>query len=146
MIALAGQLAFSASTSRRRASARLAVGVLSLALALGSPLCHAALSAAPFAHDSLIDSLSLDRGPGQSLGVGRTNDKDDVCCHLLAMREHATGKSPALLPHRTSTSPLSAPSLLAWVYRIPLAHTMRSLHRVSLLATPLERFTDKLVL
>lgn len=146
MIALARQLAFSASTSRRRASARLAVGVLSLALALGSPLCHAALSAAPFAHDRLIDSPSSDRGPGQSLGVGQSNERGDACCHPFAMRDDATGKSPALLPHLGSASPLSASSIPAWVYRVPQAYMAPSLRRVPLRNTPLERFTDKLVL
>jgi len=145
MIALAGQFAFSTCAVRRRVSARLSVAILSLALALGAPLCHAALGA-PLTHDSLIDSLSWDRGPGQSLGIGQTNDRDDACCHPFAMREDATGKSPTLLPHRGSASPLSASSIPAWVYRIPQAYTTPSLYRVPLLTTPLERFTDKLVL
>lgn len=145
MTVLAGQVAFSASTSRRRVSAQVSAGVLSLALALGSPLCQAAHSVVP-AHDGDIGWVSPERESGQSLGVDQTERRDNVCCHLLAMREDATGKSPMLLPQGTFTSALLGPSLASWVYLVPVTRAVQSMHRIPPPTTPLERFTDKLVL
>ena len=143
MTALAGQRGFSARTVRGRVSARLSVGILSLALALGVPLCQAAHSVVSAHHDDDSSLGSPDRETGQSLGVGQNSHNDDVCCHLSA-RESAIGKSPALLPHRTSASLPSAPPLSP-VF-VPVAYTLPSIHHIPPLTTPLARFTDKLVL
>jgi hypothetical protein len=142
MTALAGQFAFSAATPWRRVSAQVSTGILSLALTLGSPLCKAAHSA----HDGAIGSLA-DR-PSQpllSVAVGETPEKVGICCHLSVAREDATGKSLAL-PQRGFTSALLAPTRVSWTYLVPLAHAARSMHRIPPPATPLARFTDKLVL
>jgi hypothetical protein len=144
MTARAGRFALSASTFRRRVSAQVSAGMLSLALALVSPLCQAAHGALPVAHDGVIGSVSP--YPGPSLAVSGSGQKDGACCHLLVAREDATGKSSVLLSQRTFTSALLAPSLASWVYLVPVAHAVRSMHRIPPPTTPLEQLTDKLVL
>jgi hypothetical protein len=143
MTALAGRFAFFAAALPRRVAAQLSAGVLSLALALGSPLCQAAHSG----HDGTIDWVA-DR-PSQpllSVAVGETHEKVGTCCHLSVAREDATGKSLAL-PQRGFTSALLAPTRVSWTYLVPLvAYAVRSMHRIPPPAPPLARLTDKLVL
>jgi hypothetical protein len=140
MTALAGQFAFSAAALPRRVSAQLSASVLSLALALGSPLCQAAHSGHDGAIDSVVDRASQ---PLLSVAVGGTSER---CCHLAVAREDATGKSLAL-PQRGFTSALLAPPRVSWTYLVPLvAYAVRSTHRIPPPAPPLARLTDKLVL
>ena len=139
MTALAGQFAFSAAALRRRVSAQLSASVLSLALALGSPLCQAAHSAHEGAIGSVVDRASQ---PLLSVAVGGT---PEICCHLAVAREDATGKSLALL-QRGFTSALLAPTRVSWTYLVPLVAYAVPMHRIPPPAAPLARFTDKLVL
>lgn len=145
MTALAGEFTFSAAALRRRVAAQLSASVLALTLALGSPLCQAAHSVLPVADDGVIGSALRGWAPEPSLSVSEAGETDGACCHLSLAREDATGKSLAL-PQRGFTSALSTPSPASWAYRIPVAHAVRSMHRIPPLTTPLARFTDKLVL
>jgi hypothetical protein len=146
MTAHAGQFAFSVATFRRRVSAQVSAGVLSMVLVLGSPLCQAGHGASPVAHDGAIDTVSPYRGSVQSLAVSGSGHKDGACCHQLVARGDAIAKSSVLSPEPTFTSALLAPSLASSVYLAPVTYAVRSMHCIPSPTTPLERLTDKLVL